>query len=194
MTDVYAILDSAENGPLPNRPSSLVFRAMADLRECIEDANYEPDSTRCHVPSEDGAYVSVDLAGSVMAKTLRANPFRRAYKRNYNAQEKRKLFALMKLQFGGLLDALEDLIPQYGFTCRPRKNLDRQFTQLAYRLLPINSSALLGDLEEIFHRHDPAPGPDIKHPRPGDYQGANCAKNFLPILHAIAERLRAAGH
>lgn len=59
---------------LPDKPSEIMRLALADLRSCKSDDTYKINMGTWHTPLLNGR-CSVCLAGAVMAKTLKADPW-----------------------------------------------------------------------------------------------------------------------
>lgn len=89
---------------LPNKPSELIRVALADLRECEDDPNYDIHMSSWHTFNNVTAKCQVCLAGAVMAKTFEV-PLRKAMgpddpEFNSGQQVAFKLFALDQIREG----------------------------------------------------------------------------------------------
>jgi hypothetical protein len=90
---------------LPDKPSELIRVALADLGKCETDTAYEIAMGTWHTPTSRGA-CAVCLVGSVMAKTLGADPDEVAEPFDLGHFECRKLEALDDFRTGDIERAL----------------------------------------------------------------------------------------
>lgn len=94
---------------LPDQPHELLRLALADLRKCAADPQYEVNMDKWHQPSFSTAVCEVCLAGAVMAQTLGVLFSVTASPRHFDASTMRKLFALDYLCSGQLVLAYKIL-------------------------------------------------------------------------------------
>lgn len=96
---------------LPDKPSALIRLAIADMKSCAEDSDYELNMNQWHLPSYRGSLsegnavdvCKVCMAGAVMAKSLKVNSSREATPRYFGESDTRKkLSALDNFRCGEL--------------------------------------------------------------------------------------------
>ena len=93
---------------LPNKPSELIRLALHDLELCEKDKRYLIDMDDWHI-NDTSDLCCVCLAGSVMAKSLKANFYATLGPEIYNKSTKLKLFALDDFRTGDIRDGVEIL-------------------------------------------------------------------------------------
>ena len=91
---------------LPNKPSKLLKRALKDLEAVEVDDNYVIDMAIYHQTPRGSDECHVCLAGSAMAKSLKAEPNAERVPNNYDDKVKGKLIALDCFRAGIIDNAL----------------------------------------------------------------------------------------
>lgn len=120
MAKKLAAKKSAPKNPkkvkLPEKPSALILLALNDLAAVEKMKNYEIDMETWHDPSVvflptggPTTTCTVCFAGSVMVRSLKANPSEIKVPECFNKTTQRKLNALNSLRVGCIRDAIEDL-------------------------------------------------------------------------------------
>ena len=96
------------NNQLPDKPSDLLALALSDLAKIERSSKYEVVMGGWHVPST-GDVCEVCMAGAVMAKTLKADRFKRRTPAGFETDTQNKLMALDDFRTGDLTHALKAL-------------------------------------------------------------------------------------
>ena len=91
---------------LPNKPSKLIRLAIRDLRKVEEDPMYMVHMGAWHSPDPQ---CRVCLAGSVMAKSLRAPPSTNTGPEDFDASVSKKLWALDYFRTGDVFGGLDKM-------------------------------------------------------------------------------------
>ena len=89
---------------LPDKPSSLIRIALADLKRIEKDPRYRVDMTQWHTPT--GGLCRVCLAGSVIAKTLQSDSLKYVTANYYSQRERLKFYALNEFRLGNIQGGL----------------------------------------------------------------------------------------
>lgn len=93
---------------LPDKPSDLLELALSDLEKVEGSSRYKVYMYTWHVPQKRSV-CQVCMAGAVMAKTLKADRFKRHSPEDFENDTKKKLTALNYFRTGLLDLALEVL-------------------------------------------------------------------------------------
>lgn len=99
---------------LPEKMSDLIELAVNDAKACEKDPRYELNMSVPHTPIdqcliEGEAICEVCLAGSIIAKTMGANPKKMVYLDNFDKRTSDKLSAVDSFRAGEIELAFEQL-------------------------------------------------------------------------------------
>lgn len=112
---------------LPNKPSTLIRLAIADLEKIEKNSDYSIDMYDWHVSSDQthNGLCAVCLAGSVIACSLGKPSFKTVFPSHFPKKISRKLFALNEFREGYIKDGLRDFgISESKISCLRNKQVD----------------------------------------------------------------------
>ena len=97
---------------LPDKPSDLIELALRDFDSCRTDRGYVIDMDFLHYYDESESKCHVNFAGSLMAKTLKANPRGKFGYKDFTGDQGKKIDFLQKINQCEIIPALKNLVPK----------------------------------------------------------------------------------